>query len=229
MGKTKKVWLKILICLLAAAVLSFVFYLGVWLFSDRIVRVSYNGLENMFFVHDEYFAVAGPFHIRVPKDLAQSAVNSEISAIGDTDKETGRNFHVSVCWNENGRPRFEKTTTVFHSYSAKYGIEVRNPGPEKIELTRDEERRILEIAEHFHNFNESYVRRDDNWVAYTGGHTTIFSFDVFFNGDKTFFCINRSEKKDALYSYDNGIFFRIYTVPEKGDFDLVIWKGKTEG
>ena len=139
-----------------------------------------------------------------------------------------RNFHVSVCWNENGRPRFEKTTQVFHSYSAKYGIEVRNPGPEKVELTRDEEKRILEIAEHFHNFNEPYVRGEDNWTAYNGVHTTIIFFDVYFQGDKTFFCINRSGKKDTLYSYDNGHFLRIYSVPEKGDFDLVIWKGMKE-
>ena len=228
MKKSMKLWQKILIGLLAAAVLFCVYFFGIWLFSDRIVRVTYNGLENMFFVHDEYLAVAGPFHVRVPQALAQTSVKSEISTIGDTDKEVGRNFHVSVCWNENGRPRFEKTTQVFHSYSAKYGIEVRNPGPEKVELTRDEEKRILEIAEHFHNFNEPYVRGEDNWTAYNGVHTTIIFFDVFFQGDKTFFCINRGGKKDTLYSYDNGHFLRIYSVPEKGDFDLVIWKGMKE-
>ena len=48
MKKSMKLWQKILIGLLAAAVLFCVYFFGVWLFSDRIVRVTYNGLENMF-------------------------------------------------------------------------------------------------------------------------------------------------------------------------------------
>lgn len=226
LSKAKKVWRRIVIAVLAGVIVLCVYFFGVWFLSDRIVKVSYTGLDNMFFVHDEYRAVAGPFQVRVPEDLAQTAVGSEISTIGDLDKETGRNFHVQVCWSENGRPSFEGTTTLIHSYDAKYVFEVRNPGPEKLEVTRDEERRMLEIAEHFYDFNEPYERGEDNWVARQGNfHTTIFDFSVYFNGDKTFFSIDNPNEKVELYSYENGHFMKVYTVPDRGDFDLVIWKG----
>ena len=226
MSKTKSFWLKILGIVLVGAVLSCIAFLGIWLFSDRIARVSYYGHDNMFNVHEEYLAFAGPLHVRVPEALAQSAVSEKISNIGKTDKEAGRNYFVQVCWSENTRPLFEGTTTLIHAYSAKYVFEVKNPGPEKIEVTRDEEKKMLEIAEHFHDFKLSYVRRENNWVAISGNfHTTLFSYNVYFNGEKTFFCIHQPGKKYELYSYDNGKFLKVYTVPEKGDFDLVIWKG----
>ena len=183
-------------------------------------------LTNMFTVHDEYLAFAGPLHVRIPEALAQSAVSEKISNIGETDKETGRNFFVQVCWSENNRPMFEGKTTLIHSYTAKYVFEVSSPGPGEAEVTRDEEKKMLEIAEHFHDFKVSYVRRENNWVARNGNsHTTLFSYNVYFNGEKTFFAIHQPGKKMELYSYDNGKFVKVYTVPEKGDFDLVIWKG----
>ena len=226
MSKTKSFWLKILGIVLVGTVLSCAAYFGIWLFSDRIARVTYNGLDNMFTVHDEYLAFAGPLHVRIPEALAQSAVSEKISNIGETDKEAGRNFFVQVCWSENNRPMFEGKTTLIHSYTAKYVFEVSSPGPGEAEVTRDEEKKMLEIAEHFHDFKVSYVRRENNWVARNGNsHTTLFSYNVYFNGEKTFFAIHQPGKKMELYSYDNGKFVKVYTVPEKGDFDLVIWKG----
>ena len=226
MSKAKSFWLKILGIVVVGAVLSCMAFFGIWLFSDRIIKVSYNGLDNMFTMHDEYLAVAGPLHVRVPASFAQKEVSDKLDNIGRTDKETGRNFFVQVCWSENSKPQFEGTTTLPHSYTDKYVFEVTNPGPEKIELTRDEERVMLEIAEKFHDFKQSYVRRETNWVATSGkSHTTIFSYRVYFNGNKSFFAIHLPGKKMELYSYDNGKFTKIYTVPEKGDFQFVIWKG----
>jgi len=226
MSKAKSFWLKLLGIVIVGAVLSCMAYLAIWFLSDRIVKVSYNGLDNMFTMHDEYLAVAGPVHVRVPASFAQKEVSDKLVNIGRTDKEVGRNFFVQVCWSENNRPQFEGTTTLIHSYVAKYVFEVTNPGPEKIELTRDEERIMLEIAEKFHDFKQSYVRRESNWVATSGkSHTTIFSYTVYFNGSKVFFAIHQPGKKTELYSYDNGKFVKVYTVPEKGGFELVIWKG----
>jgi len=226
MSKAKSFWLKLLGIVIVGAVLSCMAYLAIWFLSDRIVKVSYNGLDNMFTMHDEYLAVAGPVHVRVPASFAQKEVSDKLVNIGRTDKEVGRNFFVQVCWSENNRPQFEGTTTLIHSYVAKYVFEVTNPGPEKIELTRDEERIMLEIAEKFHDFKQSYVRRESNWVATSGkSHTTIFSYTVYFNGSKVFFAIHQPGKKTELYSYDNSKFVKVYTVPAKGDFELVIWKG----
>ena len=94
MSKAKSFWLKILAIILVATVLSCILYFCIWLFSDRIVKVSYNGLENMFTMHDEYLAVAGPLHVRVPAALAQGEVSDKLVNIGRTDKEVGRNFFV---------------------------------------------------------------------------------------------------------------------------------------
>ena len=62
MKKSTKKTFKIILIILAAIAVAVPAYMGiVWACSDRIVKLSFNGLENMFTVHDEYYAVAGPF------------------------------------------------------------------------------------------------------------------------------------------------------------------------
>ncbi len=220
----KRILLKIFIAIAAVIMAVLVYGCTVWFASDRIVKLSFTGLENMFHVRDEYHAVAGPFSFRVPEALAQTAVNKKISVIGDTDDEAGRNFLVQVTWSENGRPMFEGKQTLIHSFDAKYVIEVSNGGPEKIPVTREEEKIMIDIASHFYDFSKPYVRGEGNWVAYSGGHTVIFSFNVYFNGDKVLFSIHESGGRYYVYSYKNGKFTKVMKVPEKGDFDVVIWK-----
>lgn len=224
MGKKKKRALLILM-ILAGVILAVLIYLvSVWFLSDRIVRLEFNGFENFFNVHDEYHAVAGPFHARMPASLAQSFFDEELDNISDISAETGRNFFVQATWSKNGRPEFERRKTLIHSYDAHYVFEVSNPGPEVIEITRDEERIMLEIAEHFYDFSSPYVYSDDNWLAGNDAHMTFLSYSVYFNGNKVFFEVHHPKQGYSLWSYDNGHFVRIMGVPEKGDFDLVMWK-----
>lgn len=201
-----------------------VFYFIIWFSSDRIARNTYNGLDNMFVSHDEYFAIAGPFHVMIPKFMAQTAVHGDVENISAIDETVGKKFYVQCTYSANGRPEFEGTTTLIHSYDSHYVFQVSNPGPDKYEVTREEERIMLEIAEHFYNFNTPYVRTDDNWLAGNKNHTTFLAYDVFFKDDKVFFAVDRPHKRETLYSYDNGTFLRIMSVPERGNFDLVIWK-----
>ena len=225
MAKSKKKGLKkflIVIAVIAAAAL--VYEAGVWVLSDRVVKLSFNGFENFFTVHDEYYAVAGPLRAPVPKALVGTVCGNDPEYIGQLDKETGKVFFVQVNWSENGRPVFEGTTTLIHSYSSKYVFEVTSPGPDECVVSREEERVLLDIAEHFYDFDQDYTRGEDNWVAKTGTTTTIFSFDVSMNGDKTIFTIHQPGKPYMVYSYNNGKFVKIMNVPEKGDYDVTIWK-----
>ena len=200
------------------------FYTGVWIFSDRIVRNTYNGLDNLFVGHDEYFAVAGPFHVMIPKFFAQSVFNQDVEEIGATDEEVGKKFFVQATYSKDEKPQFEGTRTIAHTYDPKYVITVKNPGPDDYDISADEERIMLEIAEHFYDFNRAYVRTDDNWLAGNDAHKTLLSYDVFFTYGKTFVAVDRPGKRTTLYSYDKGVFLRIMSVPDRGDFDVVMWK-----
>lgn len=215
----------IAVIVILVAVLSVVGYgAAVWFGSDRIVKLSYTGLENMFTVHDEYYAVRGSHQFRIPKALAQTFVDGDIDYIGDTDPEVGRNFLVQVCYSEDGRPQFEGKTTLTHSYDAKYVIEVSNPGPEKCEVTREEEKIMLSIAEHFHDFSKDYKKGEDNWVAGNTGFTVIFSYDAYFNGDEVIFEIHKPGSIHDVYSYSDGDIVKVMSVPSNATFDVAIWK-----
>ncbi|MCR5287307.1 MAG: DUF4178 domain-containing protein [Saccharofermentans sp.] len=227
MKKSTKKTFKIILIILAAIAVAVPAYMGiVWACSDRIVKLSFNGLENMFTVHDEYYAVAGPFRTLVPKAFVQKVCDKDPDNIGETDKEAGRVLNVEVNWSENGRPVFEGTTTLIHSFSNKYVFEVRSPGPEKCVVSRDEERLILDIAKHFHDFEKGYARGEGNWVAYTGGSTTIFSFELYINGDKSLISVHQPGRRYEVYSFDSGKPVKIMKVPEKGHFDVLIWKNR---
>ena len=76
--KKPKKKLAITAIIIATLPLAFlIFYFCIWFTSDRIARNTYNGLDNMFVSHDEYFAIAGPFHVMIPKALAQITVDDE--------------------------------------------------------------------------------------------------------------------------------------------------------
>ena len=220
----KKIFKWIFIVLAVAVMAVIVYTAAVWAFSDRIVKLSFNGLENMFFVHDEYYAVAGPFRARVPKTLVKTVCDKDPEYIREIDKEAGRVLFVQVNWSENGRPVFEGTTTLIHSYSNKYVFEVRTPGPDRCVVSREEERLILDIAKRFYDFDQEYVRGDDNWVAHTGVSTTIFSFTVSINGNGSVISMHQPGSRSEVYSYDSGKLTKILKVPDKGSFDVVIWK-----
>lgn len=225
MAKTKMKGFKIVLTVIAAVIaLALVYETAVWFISDRIVKLSFNGLDNLFIQHEEYYAVAGPLRAPVPKTLVQTVCEENPEYIGEIDKETGKIFFVQVNWSETGRPVFEGTTTLIHAYSNKYVFEVTSPGPDECIVSREEERILLDIAEHFYDFEQDYTRGEGNWVAMTGYNTIIFSFKVTINGDKTVFSIHQPGKADQVYSYDNGRFTKILNVPENGDYDVTIWK-----
>lgn len=223
----KKTILKVILIVSAIILFAALAYeVAVWVFSDRIVKLSFNGLDNMFVVRDEYYAVAGPFRALVPKALVNTVCESDPEYISDVDKEAGRVLRVQVNWSENGRPVFEGTTTLIHSYSNKYVFEVRSPGPDKCVVSREEERLILDIAKHFHDFEKDYVRGEGNWLAYTGGSTTIFSFTLSVNGNRSVISVHQPGSNHEVYSFDSGKLVKIMKVPEKGKFDVLIWKNR---
>ena len=222
-GKKKIPKVLLVLGILLAATL--VFYGAVWFTSDRIIKISFNGLDNMFVVRDEYYAVSGPFRVPVTKGMVQSYCDKDLENIGGLDKEVGRKYFVQVCWSENGRPFFEGTTTLIHSFDSKYVFEVTNPGPDKCEVSREEERVMLDVASHFYDFSAPYVRGVDNWVATCGKfHTTMFSYTIHFNGDDVLFELHRPGKPYEIYSYKNSSFIKVMNVPSKGDYQFVIWK-----
>lgn len=218
--KKLQVVLIIIIGLVLALMLKAVI---VWFASDKIISLGYYGLENMFHVENEYYAVAGPFKTRIPKVLAQSCIDTDIDYIGDTSKEVGNNYFVSIDYSEDKMPLFYHAKTLPHSYDDTYIFEVHEyPG---YSISQEEEQILLDIASHFYDFSKPYIMGKDNWIGNSGeSYVNIFCYDVYIHDDKVFFEIDLPGNEGVLYSYHNKTFTKVMTKPSRTSFDWVVWK-----
>lgn len=215
-----------------AFVLSILYVVGIYGLSDRIVRISFNGLQNFLNTHVDYYAIAGPFSARIPKVLAQIPFKSDIENIGNHDEESGRVFWVSVDWSEECRPNFTswERFMISHNHSEHYII-LANPADapsgSEVPATPEEEKIILDIAEHFYDFDKEFNPDTDKCNAISNGNWTTVSFSVYINGDKCSFCIEQPDKEAVVYSYNKkGLikFYKHVKVPSRGHFDTIMFK-----
>ena len=216
----------------AALILGFLYVGIVWGFSDRIVRISFTGFDNFFNVHDEYYAIAGPFSVRIPKQLAQVSFDQDVENIDDADEESGRVFLVSVDWSEDCKPVFSswEPFLISHDYSEHYIIDASPwdaPRDSRIPASAEEQAIIMDIAEHFYDFEKEYDPNTDKDTSYTAGNWTAFWFMVYINGDKCTFELHQPGRPETVYSYNkDGLvkFQKNMTVPSKGHFDTTMFK-----
>lgn len=224
---------KLILCIFAAAfVLGFLYMRLIWGFSDRVIKISFTGFDNFFNVHDEYYAIAGPFSVRIPESLAQRSFNEDAQSTGDTDAESSRVYQVSVDWSEDCKPVFSSNEPylISHDYSEHYIIEAEpwcTPSDKSVPASPEEQAIFMDIANHFYDFDKVYNPDKDKWTSHTSGNWTACWFMVYINGDKCTFVLHQPEKPEAVYSYKkDGLvkFQKNMIVPSKGHFVTTMYK-----
>ena len=70
-GGVKKLLLSALSFIVALFALVWIYKAAVLSYATVVIRYSFTGLENMFHAPYEYYAVAGPFHAKVPKGMME--------------------------------------------------------------------------------------------------------------------------------------------------------------
>lgn len=192
--------------------------------ADRVLVLGYRGLENMFHADNEYYAVYKGLHVRIPKSRAQSYFDKDIDTLWKADREVGTCYYIQCCHSPKGELPFDNKETISHDFDENYFIVVSRPGPDDTIVSDKDEQILFDIATHFYDFDSEYEALDDNWIALTGDTATIYSVEVYINGDDVILCLDENGHPERVYSYKDGKFTYIMNIPDKASFDFVLWK-----
>ena len=118
----------------------------------------------------------------------------------------------------------------FRVYSEHYVIEASPwgvPSGSGIPVSPEEEKIVMDIAEHFYDFTKEYDPDRDGQISQCGGNSTAFWFKLYSKGDKCSFYIDQPGTNDWIYSYNkDGLikFCKNMRGPSIGKFDTVMFK-----
>ena len=207
-SKRKTLLLLITVLLLAAAALFLLFLLALW-GAGCVVRVSFIGLDNMFHIPCEYYALNDRGAIRVPGFLAKAVLgtDAEERTIYD-DTETAYWFATLQYGKDDltsdSKPHLD--TSFGPGYWLVYDNWTRStpaPGEEDIAL-------MLRAAEFLHDGDL------DNWAWQGGGATGLTSFMAIRNGNQ--YLLEENEQR-LLLPLEDGGFQKMMDCPKGGHFD----------
>lgn len=211
--RRKYLLLLVIALFLVAVALILRVMLALW-GADCVVRVSFTGLDNMFHVPYEYYALDDRRAVRVPGFLAQTVLgtNAEKQTIHD-DTDTAYWF-VTLQYGKDeltsdSKPHLD--TSFGPGYWLVYENWTRStpePGDEDLAL-------MLQAVESLHNGDL------ENWVWQGGGAIGLTSFMVIHNGDQ--YLLVENDQRLLVSLEDNG-FQEIMVCPEGGSFDCWFFK-----
>ncbi|MCI8422320.1 MAG: hypothetical protein HFF50_02140 [Lawsonibacter sp.] len=196
-----------------AAALLLWFLLALWR-TGCVVRVSFNGLDNMFHIPYEYYALNDRGAIRVPGFLAKAVLGS------DTEKRTIYDDSETAYWFVTLQYRKDELASdrkphLDTSFGAGYWLVYDNwtrstpiPGEEDLAL-------MIRAAEALHDGDL------DNWVWQGGGATGLASFMVIRNRDQ--YLLEENGER-LLLPLEDGGFQKIMNCPTGGHFDCWFFK-----
>lgn len=182
--------------------------------ADCVVRVSFTGLDNMFHIPYEYYALNDRRAVRVPGFLAEAALGA------DTDERTIYDDTETAYWFATLQYGKDELTSdskphLGTSFGTDYWLVYENwtrstpaPGEEDIAL-------MLRAAESLHNGDL------ENWVWQGGGATGLTSFMVIRNGDQ--YLLEENGQR-LLLPLENGSFRKMMDCPKGGHFDCWFFK-----
>lgn len=205
--------LLIVALLLAAAALLLRCLLALW-GAGCVVRVSFTGLDNMFHIPYEYYALNDHGAVRIPGFLVKAALgaNAEERTIYD-DTETAYWFAALQYGKDeltsDSKPHLD--TSFGPGYWLIYDNWTRStpaPGGEDLAL-------MLRAAEALHDGDLG------NWVWRGGGAIGLTSFMVIRSGDQ--YLLEEREQR-LLLPLEDGSFRKMMDCPEGGRFDCWFFK-----
>lgn len=212
-SKRKYLYLLIVTLLLVAVVLLLRPLLALWE-ADCVVRVSFTGLNNIFHVPYEYYALNDHGAVRVPGFLVKAVLgaDAEERTIYD-DTETSYWFATLQYGKDeldsDSKPHLD--TSFGSGYWLVYENWTRStPAPRDEDLTL-----MLRAAESLHDGDL------DNWVWQGGGATGLIYFTVIRNGDQYLLKVN---DRQLLLPLEDGGFRKIMDCPDGGEFDYWFFK-----
>ncbi len=212
-SKRKYLLLFIVALLLVATTLLLRCLLALW-GADCVTRVSFTGLDNLFHIPYEYYALNERGAVRIPGFLAKAALGAdaeERTIYDDTETsywfatlQYGKDVLTSDSW-----PHLD--TSFGSGYWLIYDNWTRStpaPGEDDIAL-------MLRAAESLHDGDL------ENWVWQGGGATGLTSFMVIRNGDQ--YLLMENDKR-LLLPLEDGSFRKMMDRPEGGHFDCWFFK-----
>lgn len=212
-SKRKTLLLLIAILFPAAAALLLWLLLALW-GTGCVVRVSFNGLDNMFHIPYEYYALNDRGAIRVPGFLAKAVLGS------DTEERTIYDDSETAYWFatlQYGKDELasDRKPHLNTSFGPGYWLVYDNwtcstptPGEEDLAL-------MIRAAEALHDGDL------DNWVWQGGGTTGLASFMVIRNRDQ--YLLEENGER-LLLPLKDGSFQKIMDCPKGGHFDCWFFK-----
>jgi len=211
-SKRKYLLLSAAALLLAAAVVLLRPLLALW-GADCVVRVSFTGLDNMFHIPYEYYALEDDRAVRVPGFLAKAILGA------DTEERTIYDDTETAYWLatlQYGKdPLTSDKPHLETSFGPGYWLVYENwtdmtpaPGEEDIAF-------MGRAAENLHDGDL------ENWVWQGGGATGLTSFMIIRNGEQYLLIEN---DRRLLLPLEDGSFRKIMDCPEGGDFDCWFFK-----
>lgn len=210
--KWKHLRLLIVVLLLVIALLLLRFLWALW-GVNCVVRVSFTGLDNMFHVPYEYYALDEHGAIRLPGFLVKTTLGADAEERSIYDDSETAYWFATLQYGKDvtygNQPYLD--TSFGPNYWLLYDNWTRDtsePGPEDIAL-------MLRAAESFHNGNL------ENWVWQGGGAIGLASFMVIRNGDQYLLVENDNR---LLMPLENSGFQKIMDCPEGGHFDCWFFK-----
>lgn len=212
-SKQKYLFLLIVALLLAATALLLRCLLALW-GADCVVRASFTGLDNMFHIPYEYYALNDRGAVRVPGFLVKATLgtNAEERTIYD-DTETAYWFATLQYGKDeltsDSKPHL--ATSFGLDYWLVYDNWTRStpaPGEEDLAL-------MLRAVESLHDGDL------ENWIWQGGGATGLTSFMVIRNKDQ--YLLEENGRR-LLLPLEGGSFRKMMDCPEGGQFDCWFFK-----
>ncbi len=212
-SKRKYLLLLVVTLLLAATTLLLRCLLALW-GADCVTRVSFTGLDNMFHIPYEYYALNECGAVRIPGFLAKAALGAEAEerTIYD-DTETAYWFATLQYGKDELTSDSEPHLDT--SFGPGYWLVYDNwtcstPAPREEDIAF-----MLRAAESLHNGDL------ENWVWQGGGATGLTSFMVIRNGEQYLLIEN---DRRLLLPLEDGSFRKMMDCPEGGHFDCWFFK-----
>lgn len=205
-SKRKYLFLLIVALFLAAAGLLLRFLLALW-GANCVVRVSFTGLDNMFHIPYEYYALDDRGAVRVPGFLAKAVLGADIEERSSSDDTETAYWFATLRYTED-ELTLDRMSHLSTSFGPGYWLVYRNwtnntPAPEEEDLAL-----MLRAAESF------YDGQGD-------GATALTSFMVMRNGNQ--YLLEERDRRLLLPLKDGG-FREIMDCPEGGYFDYYFFK-----
>ena len=182
--------------------------------ADCVVRISCTGLDNMFHLPYEYYALGRTGAIRVPESLARGTCG-DFETQGYLHKNGGETAYwfAELVYAENADD-FSTGTWTETDFGDQYRLFYHPWNPNTPQLSREDLALLRRAAEVLHSGDPT------EWKWQGGGETGLVYFLLARGGDGRLLIQN---DRYLLFPTEDGGFRRVMEVPKRGELDSVLF------